>query len=90
MTPHTERQVPTVHFGSEWTLTPRVAAGVLGIDQADVLRLIDRGALAVQYEGRVRLVELDSLLAYHYRRPLPVVRPADHPADRDTDKEHRT
>ncbi|MFM9449135.1 hypothetical protein [Streptomyces acidiscabies] len=81
-------QAPAVRFGAEWTVTPRVAAGVLGIEQTEVHRLIDRDVLAVQYEGRVRLVELDSLLAYHYHR-LPAARPIAHPADLDTDKEHR-
>jgi len=52
-----------------------------------VLRLIDQGDLTVQYEGRVRLVELDSVFTLRRDRPLPR-RPAAHPADTDTDKEH--
>lgn len=79
-----------VTFGEEWTVTPRVAAGVLGIEQRRVLHLVETGVLAVRYEGRVRLIELDSLLAYRRRRPLPRNRPVTHPADLDTDKEHRT
>ncbi|MFI1890401.1 helix-turn-helix domain-containing protein [Streptomyces jumonjinensis] len=60
-----------VVFGPEWTITPSVAATVLGIDRRQVLRLIEHGDLAVQYEGRVRLVELDSVLAYLRARRTP-------------------
>ncbi|MEU6284974.1 hypothetical protein [Streptomyces sp. NPDC047028] len=77
-----------VTFGPDWTVTPRVAAGLLGIEHRQVLRLIDHGDLTVQYEGRVRLVELDSIFALRRDRPLPR-RPAAHPADTDKDKEHR-
>lgn len=79
-----------VTFGAEWTVTPRVAAGVLGVEQRKVLQLIQTGALTVQYEGRTRLIELDSLFAYRRRNPAPSTRPVAHPADLDTDKEHRT
>ncbi|MFF3460445.1 hypothetical protein ACFYXH_40445 [Streptomyces sp. NPDC002730] len=60
-----------VTFGPDWTVTPRVAAGLLGIEHREVLRLIEHGDLTVQRENRTRLVELDSLLAYRRRRPLP-------------------
>ncbi|WP_018569634.1 hypothetical protein [Streptomyces sp. PsTaAH-124] len=79
---HQERD--RVTFGPDWTVTPRVAAGVLGVDLGYVHRLIETGVLRVQYEGRVRLVEMDSLLAYRRGRLLSqrlVTRPAD------TDKE---
>ncbi|WP_326655614.1 hypothetical protein [Streptomyces sp. NBC_01750] len=59
-----------VTFGPDWTVTPRVAAGLLGIEHRDVLRLIEHGDLTVQLENRTRLVELDSLLAYRRQRPL--------------------
>ncbi|MEU6055914.1 hypothetical protein ABZ829_36485 [Streptomyces xanthochromogenes] len=77
-----------VTFGPNWTVTPRVAAGLLGVEHRQVLRLIDHGDLTVQYEGRVRLVELDSIFALRRGRPLPH-RLAAHPADTDKDKEHR-
>ncbi|MFI1869714.1 helix-turn-helix domain-containing protein [Streptomyces jumonjinensis] len=63
-------QEPVV-FGPEWTITPTVAATILGIDRRQVLRLIEYGELAVQYEGRVRLIELDSVLAYLRARRTP-------------------
>ena len=86
-----EDQAPDeVTFGAEWTVTPRVAAGVLGVEQRKVLQLVETGVLAVQYEGRTRLIELDSLLAYRRRSMAPSPRPVAHPADLDTDKEHRT
>jgi hypothetical protein len=81
-----DEQPDEVTFGPDWTVTPRVAAGLLGIEHRQVLRLIDQGDLTVQYEGRVRLVELDSIFALRRERPLPG-RPAAHTAD--TDKEHR-
>lgn len=60
-----------VTFGPDWTVTPRVAASLLGIEHRQVLRLIEHGDLAAQYEGRVRLVELDSLFAYFRTRRAP-------------------
>lgn len=84
-----DRRDDEVTFGPDWTVTPRVAAGLLGIEPRKVLLLVETGALTVQVEGRARLVELDSLLAYRRRNPLPS-RTAAHPADLDTDKEHRT
>jgi hypothetical protein len=84
-----QEQPDEVTFGPDWTVTPRVAAGLLGIEHRQVLRLIDHGDLTVQYEGRVRLVELDSIFALRRERPLPRHRPAAHPADTDKDKEHR-
>ncbi|MEU0743983.1 hypothetical protein [Streptomyces sp. NPDC006134] len=86
---HGDQQQPDeATFGPDWTVTPRVAAGLLGIEHRQVLRLIEHGDLTVQYEGRVRLVELDSIFALRRERPLDR-RPAAHPADTDTDKEHR-
>ncbi|MFH8343144.1 helix-turn-helix domain-containing protein [Streptomyces sp. AM6-12] len=79
-----DQDPPEVTFGPDWTVTPRVAADFLGVDRKRVHRLIESGVLHVQYEGRVRLVELDSLFAYRRSQPLPQ-RPAAHP---DTDKEH--
>ncbi|MFF3697408.1 hypothetical protein [Streptomyces sp. NPDC002221] len=45
--------------------------GLLGIEHRQVLRLIDHGDLTVQYEGRVRLDEPDSIFAPRCDRPLP-------------------
>ncbi|MFG2176942.1 hypothetical protein ACGFMO_37210 [Streptomyces niveus] len=81
-------QPDKVTFGPEWTVTPRVAATLLGVHHDQVLRLIEHGDLTVQYEGRSRLVELNSIFALRRDRPLPR-RPAAHPADTDKDKEHR-
>lgn len=73
-------------FGPDWTVTPRVAVGLLGITQHQVLRLIERGELSAQYEGRVRLVELDSLFTYRRNRPSPF-RPAAH-SETDEERTH--
>ncbi|ATL88755.1 hypothetical protein [Streptomyces malaysiensis] len=78
-----------VTFGPEWTVTPRVAAGLLGIEHRQVLQRIEDGVLPVQYEGRNRLIELDSLFAYRRRRFGPRQHPATHPADPDEHQEHR-
>ncbi|MEU5008479.1 hypothetical protein ACFWW5_21060 [Streptomyces albidoflavus] len=81
-----DEQPDEVTFGPDWTVAPRVAAGLLGVEHCQVLRLIDEGDLTVQYEGRVRLVELDSIFALRRDSPLPRQRPAASPAD--TDKEN--
>lgn len=89
MSPHDDQDQPDeVTFGPDLTVTPRVAAGLLGIEHRQVLRLIEHGDLAVQYAGRVRLIELDSIFALRRERPL-LPRPAAHPTDFDKDKEHR-
>ncbi|MFE2749629.1 hypothetical protein ACFXKX_35815 [Streptomyces scopuliridis] len=66
-----QEQRDTVTFGPDWTVTLRVAASLLGVEHRQVLRLIEHGDLAAQYEGRVRLVELDSLFAYLRTRRAP-------------------
>lgn len=80
---------PPVTFGPDWTVTPSVAAGMLGIRRRYVLALIKNGTLTVQREGNVYLVEVDSIFALRRERLLPQRLAAHHPADTDTDREHR-
>ncbi|MBU3865547.1 helix-turn-helix domain-containing protein [Streptomyces sp. 4503] len=89
MNPQHRQGAQMVTFGPEWTVTPRVAAGLLGIEHRQVVRLIEDGVLPVQHEGRNRLIELDSLFAYRHRKSGPRQHPATHPADPDKDQEHR-
>ena len=66
------QQHQTHTYGPDWFVTPREAAGLLGVDRPQVLRLIEHGDVeAVQHDGRNHFVLLDSLLTYRRSLPLP-------------------
>lgn len=56
-------------FGPHWTVTPKVAASLLGLTERRVRHLMEHHDLDVHHEGQYRLIPLDSLFAYRRRLP---------------------
>lgn len=78
----TQQHEPVPVFGSDWTVTPKAAASMLGMPQRRVQHLMEHGDLEFQQDGSWRLIPLDSLFAY--RRRLQAGRAAVRPS---SDKE---